>query len=100
MISAFMLYTVAVTFLFALAATAAERLLRLAARQARAVWMVAMVAAVVVAGIRGSSIFVPASPLHVAAGAVPSASSPVPAPTFARSPLAAPVVAPIQRTPL
>src|SRR3954463_1528567 len=99
MISAFMLYTIAVTFLFALAATAAERLLRLAGREARAVWIVAMVAAVIVAGIRGSSIFVPASPLRVAERAVPSLSSKVAAPTFATSPLAAPAVAPIQRTP-
>ena len=48
MIAAWMLYSVLVTGLFALAAAAAERALRLASRQARLVWLGAMIAALCV----------------------------------------------------
>jgi BlaR1 peptidase M56/TonB-dependent Receptor Plug Domain len=55
MIAALMLYSLAITTLFAIAAAAAEHLLRLARRPARVVWIVAMLTATGFSAVRFQS---------------------------------------------
>jgi hypothetical protein len=59
MIAALMLYSLAVTLLFGVAAAAAEHVLRLARRQARIVWVVGQLAAVGFTAVRFASGFSP-----------------------------------------